>query len=293
MRPVESSALILSLEHASRTGLWKMRFLRDTFVVPDIDVFRCDRACAGGSPAYQPALPHHLGRIAGSYWCCNRACADLRRLFVGRNTDGLFRFDGMSFERYQPENGTLPSNSVSSLFAASGGGLWVGFSRGGVSFLKDGKITNYTERDGLPVSRVRCLAQDSSGTVWAAIVGGLARLEGQRWHQVRGDWNYPSRSAWQLMVDRDGTLWAAAVDRIMFLPQGERQFHDTGIRSERVLALAQAPTVPFSSMTTIGSLYGRSIAIQMDGSNRCRILRFPRGRLHLIATASFGLEVSD
>jgi ligand-binding sensor domain-containing protein len=161
-------------------------------------------------------------------------------LWVG-TSDGLFRFDGLSFERYQAENESLPSNFVLSLFAAPGGGLWVGFSQGGVSFLKDGKITNYTERDGLPVSKVRCFAQDPSGTVWAAIVGGLARLEGQRWHQVRSDWSYPSKSAWELLVDRDGTLWVAAIDRIMFLLQGESRFHDTGIRTGRVLALAQAP----------------------------------------------------
>ncbi len=141
-------------------------------------------------------------------------------LWVG-TTDGLFRFDGLSFERYKPEAGSLPSTAVSSLMALSDGGLWVGSDRGGASFLKNGKVTNYTERDGLPVSQVRCFAQDRDGTIWAAIVGGFVRLDRGRWHKIRADWNYPAKSARTLFVDSQGTLWVASGSTIMFLPKGE------------------------------------------------------------------------
>src|SRR5690348_1104105 len=46
-------------------------------------------------------------------------------LWIG-TSGGLFRFDGMSFDRYQPERGALPSNLVSALLALPHGGLWVG-----------------------------------------------------------------------------------------------------------------------------------------------------------------------
>lgn len=62
-------------------------------------------------------------------------------LWVG-TTDGLFRFDGLSFERYEP----LPATSVSALMAVPDGGIWIGFRSGGVSYLKNGQATNYTER---------------------------------------------------------------------------------------------------------------------------------------------------
>jgi len=68
-----------------------------------------------------------------------------------------------------------------------------------------------------------------TGAVWAAVVGGFARLEGQRWHKIEADWNYPRDAAWALLVDRDGTLWVATGREIVFLPEGEKRFQTTGI----------------------------------------------------------------
>ena len=157
------------------------------------------------------------------------------------STDGLFRFDGISFEHYQPERNALPSISVSALLAVSDGGLWIGYERGGATFLKDGTATNYSLQEGLPVSAVRCFAKDWDGTIWAAVVGGFTRLEGQHWQRVRSEWNYPDRSAWTLLVDRQGTLWVAGDTRIVFLPRGEKRFRDTELETGRVTAMTQAP----------------------------------------------------
>jgi ligand-binding sensor domain-containing protein len=133
---------------------------------------------------------------------------------------------------------------------------------GGVSHLKNGVVTNYSERDGLPVSQVRSLVQDQDGTLWAAIIGGFARLEGKRWHHVRMDWNYPAKSAWTIFVDRQGTLWVATGDEILFLPKGEKRFQNTGLRATgRVWAITQASdgTIWFSD----------------DAQNSLRAVRYP------------------
>jgi signal transduction histidine kinase len=161
-------------------------------------------------------------------------------LWVG-TTDGLLRFDGISFEQFQPENSSLIGTYVSVLLAVPDGGLWVGFDRGGASFIKVGRVTNYSDSDGFPVGAVRSLARDESGSIWAAAVGGFAHLEGQRWVTIRRDWNYPSKSAWDLLVDREGTLWVATGSQILFLPNGKRQFRETGIHTGKVWGLTQAP----------------------------------------------------
>jgi ligand-binding sensor domain-containing protein len=62
-------------------------------------------------------------------------------LWVG-TTLGLYRFNGISFEQYQPEEGTFPSRSILSLFADRSGGLWFGYLKGGASYLKNGRVAN-------------------------------------------------------------------------------------------------------------------------------------------------------
>jgi signal transduction histidine kinase/ligand-binding sensor domain-containing protein len=161
-------------------------------------------------------------------------------LWVG-TTEGLLRFDGISFERYQPEEGSLIATSVSALMAVPDGGLWVGFTRGGASFIQDGRVTSYSDADGFPVSTVRSFAHDRSGAIWAAAVGGFARLEGQRWQKNYSDWSFPSLTAWALLVDREGTLWVASGSQIVYLRTGEKRFRTTGIRASRVSDILQAP----------------------------------------------------
>lgn len=161
-------------------------------------------------------------------------------LWIG-TTSGLFRFDGFYFEPFKPEGGALPASSVAKLMATPDGGLWVGYSSGGASFLKEGKATNYSDRDGFPVGRVRSFARDWDGTIWVAAVGGFTRLEGSRWQKVRTEWNYESKSAWALFVDKEGTLWAGTGKGVMFLPRGAKAFQDTRLETGPVIAFAQAP----------------------------------------------------
>ena len=50
-------------------------------------------------------------------------------LWLGSPT-GLFRFDGLQFERFQPPTGQSgPTGSVSTLLAQPGNGLWIGYRR--------------------------------------------------------------------------------------------------------------------------------------------------------------------
>lgn len=58
--------------------------------------------------------------------------------------NGLYRFDGKQFELFQsPFGDELLSTNIMSLCAPPSGGLWIGYTFGGVSFLENGRVTNY------------------------------------------------------------------------------------------------------------------------------------------------------
>lgn len=161
-------------------------------------------------------------------------------LWLG-SPDGLYRFDGVVFERYQPRSGDLlPARTVHSLLALPNGDLWIGFRSGAISLLRNGKVTNYTTRDGVPEGTVMSLAQDREGTIWAATGSGLARLEGGRWKKVEKDWNFTGELARAIFLDRQGTLWVATENTLVFLPAGTRRFQPTGIRVGQVNQITQA-----------------------------------------------------
>ena len=149
-------------------------------------------------------------------------------LWMGTN-NGLYRFDGVSFERFDPIGGpAFPTRVILSLLALPSGDLWIGFRAGGVSLLRAGVNTNYGASEGLPQGRVIGLAQDGEGAIWAGTAGGLARFEQGRWKRVEEDWNYPGKAAQGVYLDRQGTLWVATESTIVFLPAKARRFQTTG-----------------------------------------------------------------
>lgn len=166
---------------------------------------------------------------------------------------GLYRFDGIRFERYRPPAGqSLRSNDISALRVLSDGSLWVGYRFGGASRITTSKLTTFSADDGLPSSTVWDLTRDSSGTIWAATRAGIFRLAGARWQPFELDGQTPTPHALSMLTDRHGTVWAATSAGVFALRRGGDRFTRRGPPLGDVVggAIREAPD---------GSVWGASM----------------------------------
>ena len=123
---------------------------------------------------------------------------------------GLYRFDGLHFVAWEPSFGEqILGSSVWSLCTSRDGSLWIGFSSGGISQLRNGHLKNYSHADGMPDGGILSIVEDGSGSIWAGGQYGLTKLDSGRWRQVGAESGYPAPGAQVLFVDRRGTLWVA------------------------------------------------------------------------------------
>ena len=201
-------------------------------------------------------------------------------LWIGA-VDGLYRFDGVSFERYQ-------TGMVYALFTRPNGDLWIGGSAS-IILLRNGKERTYGVRDGVPNGKVAGFAADSDGTIWVATNVGLARFEGDRWIQVGQDWNFPGKIAAGMCLDRNGTFWVATDSTIVFLPRGSRKFQKTGISSGEVWEIVEAPNGKLWLAETTRSVRPMPLGNNLPPSDKTEIVA---GSIGILFDREGGLWIS-
>ena len=149
-------------------------------------------------------------------------------LWVGGRA-GLTRFDGLRFVPY-PGSGDQPlqQTNVSALLATADGSLWIGFRPNGVAVLKQGRVTHYGPRDGVPPGAIQQLALAPDGSVWLAARLGVAHFEAGQWIKVAGEPEL--NTPYGVQVDEAGTLWVATVDGLRARGVDEDRFREVDRR---------------------------------------------------------------
>ena len=140
--------------------------------------------------------------------------------------DGLFRFDGIRFERLDAEL-AVHNGAPSALLATRSGEIWVSFDtshRFGV--YRDGALRLL---DGPPApDRVVSMAEGEDGAVWALTANynaQVVRLKHGATRVFDARDGLPESNASHVLVAGDGTLWVSGSEGPAWLRPGEERFH--------------------------------------------------------------------
>lgn len=154
-------------------------------------------------------------------------------LWLGAS-DGLYRFDGITFERIAPPIGSpMERSGVLSLLVTRSGELWVGFAQnGGVGVFRSGKLRDMSLPE--PPAMITSMTQTRDGAILATWDGGynekkVFRWQGGRWESSPDNFGLPDGFVGSFCATADGTRWAAAMrpagtGLLTYLPADARRF---------------------------------------------------------------------
>lgn len=157
--------------------------------------------------------------------------------------EGLYRFDGLRFEKMDPAPGH-PAGSipVSALLVTRSGDLWVGYTGGaGIEKGRNGRFVRIAMPD--PPSAVTRIVEGPDGAIW--VVGGpdrraLKRYRSNIWERIDARFGVPDDEAVSSVFPaRDGTVWLATQSRVLSLRPGATRFQDAGQRIANGASMAQ------------------------------------------------------
>jgi len=122
-------------------------------------------------------LAHRSWGEKDGYPCRSEALAQTADGFLWMGSDiGLFRFDGVHFERYVPRSGDkLLEDRVHSLLALSDGSLWIAYDGNKICDLRNVDVKCYGKVDGI-TTNPRAIVHDREGTIWANTETGVKRI---------------------------------------------------------------------------------------------------------------------
>jgi ligand-binding sensor domain-containing protein len=142
-------------------------------------------------------------------------------LWVGTH-EGLARFDGNRFVLVdEPAAPELKRGWITALCATSDGSLWVAVDGVGLTRLRKGTITRFSEADGLASNQPRCLLQGRDGSLWIGSEGGLTRLKDSKFTNYTVKHGLGGNSIRALCEDRQGVLRIATTRGLSSLtPEG-------------------------------------------------------------------------
>jgi signal transduction histidine kinase/ligand-binding sensor domain-containing protein len=140
--------------------------------------------------------------------------------------EGLFRFDGIRFERIEPEKSEQKNDLPSTLLVTRNGDVWTNFETSRRFAVYRHGALRILDRPPAP-SRIVAMAEGTDGAIWALTANynaELLRFHHGRWRTFNAADGLPQINATNMLVAADGALWIACSTAIARLAPGAERF---------------------------------------------------------------------
>ena len=185
-------------------------------------------ALADGSPR---RLAHHTHQ---SWTEATGAPAPVLDMAQGRDGflwlatgEGLFRFDGISFERIVPEGKAAEDDYPTAVLVARNGDVWTAFKAARrFAVYRDG-VLRFLDAPRAP-AWIMTIAEGPDGALWvltATFEAEVLRFQNGRWDRFDAVRGLPCTDALSMVIAPDGAVWVSTTGAVARLPQGETRFH--------------------------------------------------------------------
>ncbi len=133
---------------------------------------------------------------------------------------GVSRFDGVRFSPLEMQEDTeFYMRTINALFCDSRGDLWIATQEGLFRY-NDGKIIQYTKKDGLSYQWVYTVAEDPSGNLWFGTHEGISKWDGHSFTKYLPEQLHDRKYVHYISIDPDSTVWAGTQDGVLVFMNG-------------------------------------------------------------------------
>jgi signal transduction histidine kinase len=202
-------------------------------------------------------------------------------LWISEQDHGLYHLLGGKLVEQIPWAALDRADFASALSAdPAGGGVWLGFYRGGVAYFRDGQIrASYQVADGLGRGIVTDLQLDRSGALWVTTEGGLSRVRDGRVATLNSLNGLPCDAVNWVIEDDSDSFW-------LYMPCGLVRIDQSDLR-----AWGSDPKQRIRA-----TVFGRSDGVSsrpLRGGFSPQVAKTTDGKLWFVAAAGDGVSVID